>query len=320
MTRKEITVNPAVSINLCCYNSEKYLEETLLSIVGQTYKDWELVIINDGSTDSTEKIITKYINQGYPIIYYWQENHGLGYSRNEAIKHSKGKYIAFIDHDDLWMPQKLEKQMTLFDDPEVGLVYSDAIYFNEEGNSSRLYQLSSYYEGRCFRSLLTDYFLCLQTVVIRRAALNSLTNWFDIDFNMSEDQDLFTRIGYKWKLSMVNEPLAKWRVHSLSQTWTEGRGIKFADELDEMLEKYEKIIPDFNADYAHEIFFLRKKNVFMRAMFMWRDGRNADARRILLPLLKHSMKAWFVFVTMFFPEKGIRRLLTPFRRTKISPS
>jgi glycosyltransferase involved in cell wall biosynthesis len=311
-------MSPTVSINLCCYNSEKYLGETLQSIFAQTYKDWELIIINDGSTDSTESIIKEYISQGYPIVYHWQENHGLGYSRNEALKRSRGKYIAFIDHDDLWLPGKLEKQIPLFNDPEVGLVYSDAIYFNEVKNSHRLYQTRTYYTGRCFPQLLTDYFLCLQTVVIRKATLSSLTYWFDTEFNMSEEADLFTRIGYNWKFAMVNEPLSKWRVHSSGLTWK--FGVQFSDELDVMLQKYEKIIPDFSTEYAHEIAFLRQQNVINKAMFMWRDGKNNDARRILLPLLHHRIKACILFPLTFFPESRIRKLLTPFRKTKISPS
>jgi len=130
-------MSPTLSINLCCYNSEKYLKETLESIFAQTYKDWELVVINDGSTDSTESIIKEYISQGYPISYCWQENRGLGYSRNEALKHSRGKYIAFIDHDDIWLPQKLEKQIPLFDrNPKTAIVASNAIQFNEKGNNA----------------------------------------------------------------------------------------------------------------------------------------------------------------------------------------
>lgn len=309
---------PTVSINLCCYNSEKFLEETIQSICTQTYKDWELIVINDGSTDSTERIIQKYITDGWPIVYHSQANAGLGRSRNKAIELSQGEFIAFIDHDDLWMPQKLEMQIPLFADPEVGLVYSDAIYFNEESNSHRLYQSRAYYTGRCFPQLLTDYFLCLQTVVIRKTTLNSLTYWFDAEFNMSEEVDLFARIGYKWKFAMVNEPLAKWRVHSSSLTWK--YGVQFSDEINVMLKKYEKIIPDFSAEYAHEIAFLRQQNVISKAMFLWRDGKNNDARRILLPLLHHRIKACIVFALTFFPESIIGRLLTSFRKTKISPS
>ena len=310
---------PTVSINMCCYNSEKFLEETLQSIFAQTYKDWELIIINDGSSDSTEEIIQRHIAEGWPIVYRFQANAGLGPARNKALDLSNGEFIAFIDHDDLWMPHKLERQIPLFADPEVGLVYSDAIWFNEAGNSHRSYQSRVYYTGRCFPKILTDYFLCLLTVVIRKATLNSLTYWFDPEFNMIEEADLFTRIGYNnWKFTMVNEPLAKWRVHSSSQTWKCGE--KFSDESDLMLEKYDKIIPNFSTEYAHEIAILRQQNAISKAMFMWRDGRNNDARRILLPLLHHRFKACIVFALTFFPENRIRKLLTPFRKTKISPS
>ena len=104
-------MTPLVSINLCCYNGARHLRETLDSIIAQTFKDWELVFINDGSTDATGSIIEDYIRRGHPIIYRSRENRGLGYSRNEAIRCSQGQYLAFVDADDLWMPEKLEKQI-----------------------------------------------------------------------------------------------------------------------------------------------------------------------------------------------------------------
>ena len=126
-------MNPKVSINLCCYNSEKYLRETLDSIVKQTYKDWELIIINDGSSDSTEAIIYEYIKQGYPIAYHYQRNKGLAFSRNKALELSQGKYVAFIDHDDLWLPDKLEKQASILEKrPEIDFLYGN--YFIKRGS------------------------------------------------------------------------------------------------------------------------------------------------------------------------------------------
>ena len=119
-------MNPRVSINLCCYNSERYLRETLDSIVSQTYKDWELIIINDGSSDATESIVSEFIKRGHPIVYHYQANKGLALSRNEALKRSRGEYIAFIDHDDLWMPEKLEKQiLALESNPEIDFFYGN---------------------------------------------------------------------------------------------------------------------------------------------------------------------------------------------------
>ncbi len=106
---------PKVSINLCCYNGEKYLEETLQSIFLQKYKNWELVVVNDGSTDSTERIIRRHEAAGLPIVYHYQKNAGLGSARNKALQLSSGSYIALIDQDDIWLPEKPEKQVRDFE-------------------------------------------------------------------------------------------------------------------------------------------------------------------------------------------------------------
>ena len=89
------------SINICCYNSSKFIKESIESILKQSFKDWEIVIINDGSTDNTEKIIFDYINSGYPIKYFYQKNAGYASARNKAIDLSEGKWIVILDHDDL---------------------------------------------------------------------------------------------------------------------------------------------------------------------------------------------------------------------------
>lgn len=302
---------PTVSINLCCYNSEKYLEETLESIFAQTYKDWELVIVNDGSTDSTERIIQKYIADGWPIVYHYQPNAGLGMSRNKAIELSQGKFIAFIDHDDLWMPQKLEKQIPLFDDLEVALVFCDTVFFNEAGQSRRMYSYRNYYTGWCFSKLLTDYFLSVQTVVIRRTALNYEQMWFDPRFQMIEEADLFRRMAYRWKLNMVNEPLAKWRVHKDSLTWT--KGYLFADETELMLEAYAATIPAFAERYSPEIQTVKKRIAVTRATHLWKQKRTSDARKCLSPFLWKNAKVFCLFLMTFLPADRIQPLMNKVR-------
>lgn len=306
-----LTVTPTVSINLCCYNAEKYLKETLISIVNQTYKDWELVIINDGSIDSTELIINEFIKQGYPIICHSQENHGLGYSRNKALELSKGEFIAFIDQDDLWLPEKLTKQIPLFDDSNVGLVYCDSIFFNERGDSKHLYGNKRYYTGNCFRELLGEYFLSLETVAIRKSALSGSDSWFDPRFGMVEDADLFTRIGYKWKLSIVPEPLSKWRVHSQSETWK--KLYLFAEETEIMLNKYESIFPDFNNLYSNEIRLLKRKVNLLAATWLWQNKQGMEARKRLLNNLFIDIKSTFLYGITLLPAKHILPLLQKIR-------
>jgi glycosyltransferase involved in cell wall biosynthesis len=305
---------PAVSINLCCYNSEKYLRETLDSIVNQTYKDWELVVINDGSTDSTEDIIYEYIKKGYPIIYHYQENKGLGYSRNEALKRSQGEFIAFIDHDDLWIPEKLEKQIPLFHDLEVGLVFSNAIIFNEKGKSTAIYEHSNYSTGRCFSELLANYFLNLQTVVIRKSVLSEITDWFNPIFNMVEEADLFLRIAYKWKIDMINIPLAKTRVHQSSLTVT--RGYLIAEEYFVMLNDFKKLCNDFDARYAKELFQLKRSINIIQARNFLKCGRSIDARRCLTLYNFTNWKATVTYILTFFPDLFIRQFMKYINRVR----
>jgi glycosyltransferase involved in cell wall biosynthesis len=297
----------SVSINLCCYNSEKYLRETIDSIVNQIYKDWELVIINDGSTDSTESIIYEYINQDYPIIYHYQENHGLGYSRNEALKRSQGEYIAFIDHDDIWLPEKLERQIPLFDDPEVGLVFSDAIYFRENGKDERLYEKEPYWEGNCFSQLISNYFLCLPTVVIRRSCLDDLDEWFDLRFKMIEEADLFRRISYKWKLRIICEPLSRYRIHESSFMST--HGYLEADETFLMLLKFENIFKDFKNRYYNEITILERVMILSKAKYLIIDNNDyCNARKCLYPHMLRSLKALLFIILSFYPRL-LRKLI-----------
>ena len=302
-----------ISINLCCYNGEKYLDETLQSIFKQTFKKWELVIINDGSTDSTEQIIKQYINQGWPIIYHYQNNEGLSSARNKAIELSKGEYLAFIDQDDLWLPEKLEKQVILFDDVNVGLVFSDTIFFNEDGIEKQLYKKKKPPTGLVFREILSEYFISLETVIIRKDALAKLDQYFNPFFQVIEEYDLFVRLAYHWKVAYVNEVLAKWRVHEASSTWKEGE--LFPKEQRIMLKQLDKVIPDFKKNYFNEIKMVKCTIALTEAIIKWKSGNRKSARNILWPYFNVSMKFRIIIFFTLFPYslyKRLRRLITGF--------
>lgn len=216
---------PRVSINLCCYNSEKYLEETLQSIFAQTYTDWELVIVNDGSTDSTEEIIRRSMKNGRRIIYHYQANAGLGNARNKAAELSSGDFIALIDHDDLWIPNKLERQIRLFEEnPELGLVYCDGYLIDASGTT--VLRHSNKYppaQGYIFDRLVRCSFIPPVSAVIKRNAFDAVGPF--PDFRTAEEFALFLKITYRYPVDYVDEPLYKYRLHpeSLTQTGTRER-------------------------------------------------------------------------------------------------
>lgn len=125
-----------VSIITPCYNSERFISKTIESILNQTYPYWEMIIVDDGSQDNTRGIIEEYCEQDSRIrLINLKENSGSAtIPRNIAIKEAKGRYIAFIDSDDLWKPDKLEKQLSLFDTSNVAVVYSNYEKIDEFGN------------------------------------------------------------------------------------------------------------------------------------------------------------------------------------------
>lgn len=302
---------PTVSINLCCYNGEKYLEETLQSIFSQTYRDWELVIVNDGSSDSSEAIIQRRCSEGWPILYYYQENKGLGSARNKALELSSGSFIAFIDQDDIWMPTKLEKQIPLFRNPKIGLVFCDTVFFRGNKDLYNIYSRIKPYRGMVFNRLFENYFLSLETVVIRKDALLSLDQWFDDTLTMAEEMDLFLRIGYEWNLDYVDEPLAKWRLHPESASQRAPDLVPRENEI--ILEKLLSLYPNFQEDYSKEIAIYKRQIAYRWAMINWKLGNKTDVRKHLKPYLFTHMKSSAIYFLSFFPHNLIKALV-PSRR------
>ncbi len=130
-----LQATPKVSVVIPAYNAMTYLPETITSVLQQTYTDFEVVVVNDGSTDKIEEWIVQISDPRIKLVS--QANLGLAGARNTGIRESQGKYLAFLDADDLWEPTKLEKQVKILEkNPEVGLVYTWVTYIDETGQST----------------------------------------------------------------------------------------------------------------------------------------------------------------------------------------
>jgi glycosyltransferase involved in cell wall biosynthesis len=304
-------MKPAVSINLCCYNSERYLRETIDSIVKQTYKDWELIVINDGSSDSTESIIYEYIKKGYPIIYHCQENKGLGYSRNEALKRSNGEFIALIDHDDIWMPNKLEMQIPCFEKkPTIGFVFSNAIYFSNSSKNIRfnLYGNRKPPSGRIFGELLKRSFICISTVIIKKTALMELEQKFDERFKFGEELDVFLRILYKWESVYVDGYLTMYRMHANSLTSRMPEVIP--KEMEMIVSRLKRLYPEIETNYKYELNVMRANIQYLYALEDFCCNRRKDLRKRLAPYLMIEKKLWMPYIFSFLPFSFYKYLLS----------
>ena len=197
-----------------CYNGEKYLKSAIESVILQTYKNWEIIFWDNKSNDQSAKIFKSYNDDR--LKYYLSESHTetLNKARNSALKKANGEFIAFLDTDDWWMPEKLQKQIPLFDDPNVGLVYGNVWIFFEKKNKKKIYKKKTLPTGMILNELLNDYVIGSPTYVVRKKFLENLKYCFDNNFHIIGDFDLSMRLAVKHKVACVQSPVAYYRKHA----------------------------------------------------------------------------------------------------------
>jgi glycosyltransferase involved in cell wall biosynthesis len=289
---------PLVSVLMNCYNSAKYLREAIDSVLAQSYQNWEIIFWDNQSTDESADIFNSYTD--LRLRYFLAAKYTtLGTARNFGIHHARGVFIAFLDCDDVWYPQKLMKQIALFNNDSIGLVICDTIFFNSKKDIRQLYKRKKPPTGNVFKELLGAYFISMETPVIRRSALNEMDHWFDSRFEVIEEYDFFVRLGYTWKVAYVDEVLAKWRVHSSSWTWTSPQ--LFPVETRLFLDKMSALIPDFNIIYKDEIKSVLENVVKDEAIIAWSRGDSNKSRKMLNPIFCNSPKLFLIYIWTLFP-------------------
>ena len=220
MNLKE-TQNELISVIIPNYNSGKFLGEAIESVVNQTYKNIEIIVINDGSTDNTEEIAKKWQKRDERVRYLkHKENKGPSAARNTGIKNSRGEYIAFLDADDVWLPKKIEIQINKINDLDADLVFSNW-YIWEPIKNVRVKAFNSNPLGN------KEDLLCLfikknfgnpSTALLKKSSLEKI-GLFDESLKSSEDYDLWLRFILKgMKIVFCIEPFIYSRKHPEQMT------------------------------------------------------------------------------------------------------
>uniref|UniRef100_UPI00404A57A1 glycosyltransferase family 2 protein n=1 Tax=Flavobacterium sp. TaxID=239 RepID=UPI00404A57A1 len=222
--------NPLVSILMNAYNAETYLVEAIGSIYLQTYKNWEIIFIDNCSTDSTSEIANKYDEK----LRYFKTpvNLPLGIARNYGLGFCKGDFVAFLDSDDVWLKNKLEKQLEFhFSNPEIIMSYTGGYIINS--NSDILKNFSPRINKEVFPGLLEKYDVNLQTILIK----NIINFKFSENKFYCEDFDLAINIAAKYPVGLLIDKLVKYRIHKesftnkLKQRWH----IEFRETLNDLV-------------------------------------------------------------------------------------
>ena len=199
-----------VSVVTATYNMGQHVGTAVQSVLDQTYDCLEIHVIDDGSTDNTEKIIKKFTPDPR-VHYHYQDNRGQAAAKNRGIREAKGEYVAFLDADDMWLPKKLEKQLPLFaKSSKIGVVYSDELYMDENNEVLPEKSKKRYYSGNITESLFLDNFVNFNSTVVKKECFDRV-GVFDESLRMSIDWDLWLRISTKYHFAYLDEPTFQYR-------------------------------------------------------------------------------------------------------------
>lgn len=210
---------PLVSVVVATYNMGQHVGAAVESVMAQTWRNLEIIVVDDGSTDDTMKRL-ECIRTDPRIKIVAQTNRGQPKAKNAGIAAAKGAFIAFCDADDMWLPEKLALQMPLFvDRPRIGVVYSLAVTLHSDGTRGLL-SGPQYLRGNVLEAMFLRNIVPFGTAVIRRECLDH-AGWFDESIPMGIDWDLWLRIALDWEFDFTPEPTYVYRIWDgqMSKNW-----------------------------------------------------------------------------------------------------
>jgi glycosyltransferase involved in cell wall biosynthesis len=205
-------MTPLVSVVIPCYNYGHLIPEAINSVLAQTFTDYEIIVVDGGSTDNTRAVVEQY---GALVSYIYAPSPSVNNSRNIGIRAARGQYIAFLDADDAWLPEKLALQVPVIEaNPHVGLVYC-AIYFFESGTGTIIshFNPSRFVRGKVIRKLYMDQFVGGATPLIRREVFDKV-GFFAEERATSDDWEMWLRISAEYEFDFVPQHLALYRIHT----------------------------------------------------------------------------------------------------------
>jgi teichuronic acid biosynthesis glycosyltransferase TuaG len=207
---------PKVSVITPFYNSEKFLEETIQSVINQTFSHWELLLVNDSSTDNSRNIAEKYCAADSRIqLINLKKNSGAGIARNNGTQNAKGKYIAFLDADDVWLPHKLETQLEFMEKHQVNLCFSSYLLMDEQGN--QMGKMIEALQELSYQKLLKSNYIGNLTGIYNAEVLGKI---YSPEIRKRQDWALWLKILKSEKVALgIKESLAIYRLRndSISQ-------------------------------------------------------------------------------------------------------
>lgn len=225
---------PLVSVVIPTYNRCGYLQQAIESVLSQSCGDFEVVVVDDGSTDETAQVVARFSDER--VRYLYQSNAGRSAARNRGMEAARGVYLAFLDDDDLYLPHKLASQVAFLEShPGVDLVGSGVRLIDEHGAVRGIWRTWQDQPSLTLRDCLYGCPLIPSAVLFRRRVLDHLDHWFDPEFDLAEDTDFFLRLLLAGcRMHWLSEIVSVYRVHETNSQWD---AIRYKDAHRRLLDK-----------------------------------------------------------------------------------
>ncbi len=289
---------PEVSVIIPSYNRAKLVVETIESVLNQSFQDFEIIVVDDGSTDTTEKVVSN-----FPIRYIKQENQGLPNARNTGINASQGNYIAILDSDDCLLEGSLEKRVAVLEKyPRVGFTYSQMYIMDENSQITGLHRLPIPVSGfrlkqKELHDLLYVNHIPASTVMIRRSCLDRVGMFNPTFIHGQEDLEMWVRLASIYDSFYIPEPLIKYRLHSNRMTdhldihLFEDNHRQIIDSVLNNPEINQPFLPEHDKIYSHLNYFLADV---------------ANMKRDMKTMRSYILKALKLYPPGIFSRLGLR--------------
>jgi glycosyltransferase involved in cell wall biosynthesis len=297
--------NPTVSVIIPTYNRAHLVHHAIGSVLDQSYRDLELIIVDDASTDDTERVVDGFSDPRIRHIRHSQ-NRGAPAARNAGITVARGSTIAFLDSDDEWLPEKLVRQLGVFgreNDPRVGVVYGGVQYIDETGRT--LFERIPEHRGDILRCLLEGDVLPTSVAVVKAACFERI-GLFDERLRGSEDLDFWIRAAKHYHFDSVPGLVARIRIH-----WGKER---LSNQLDARLAGRELIYSKHQADYERHS--LAGQYLYRTAKYYCLQGDGRKARRALRAAVRYdpTVLGYYAYLVLSYVGSAPHRLLSGARQ------
>ena len=291
--------NPKISVICNCYNGQDYLRYSIDSVLNQTYSNFELLFIDNCSTDNTRKIIKSYLDSR--LKYFKTEiNVNLGEARNFALKFITGEFFAFIESDDIWLKEKLEKQIHFMSFQNINICYSQAKIFYLDGRENE-YSCRKKDQLIDIHNLSKNYDICFSTLIAKTSLLENMKNIFNPNLKVTEDADFIFKIARNNLIGYFSDYLTYYRSSSNSLSWVEP--YSFITDLNLMKKDYFRgVLNPSLLDPLYDTAY------WLNVMSSWKDGRKKLSFNYLFKIKKWKFRHFLGLIMLNLPYK----LLKPF--------